>query len=142
MLQRNEAWEVDLMSLVVFLEVSSAKSKKKLGTLQMLHSVGPQGQVSQGWEWVGVNATYDGGFWQWKKARDNGKVWAELTSTNDPDNMRLVARLLKSGWDNGPVPPNVPWFDFDPYEWGDGYEPMEYYGPKGTQKQYARWTHA
>lgn len=128
------------MSLIVFLKLIGLKSKSSLGTLQIYHQVGPQGQVSQGWEWIGINSTVDGGYWEWKKDKDSGKVRAQLTSTTDPDRKRTIASLFNELWNNGPVPPNVPWFYIDPYAYMEEPETlMEYYGPSGKTKQYARW---
>lgn len=128
------------MSLIVFLKLVGVKSKSSLGTLQIYHQVGPQGQVSQGWEWIGINATVDGGYWEWKKDNDSGKVRAELTSTTDPERKRIIASLFNILWNKGSIPPNVPWFYIDPYEYATEPETlMEYYGPSGNTKQYARW---
>jgi hypothetical protein len=128
------------MALVIFLKVLSRKDNKQLGALQMTHQIGPQGQVSQGWEWVGVNATSDGGSWAWKKNNTTGKVSAELTSGIYK---RVVASMFSKEWDKGPLPPNTPWFaDPDIYSYignDDFPNTLEYYGPNGGMNQVAIW---
>jgi len=89
--------------MVVFLGLSSGGQSK--GTVEIDHLEWPGGEVSDNWEWMGGPDGYDGGTWEWGSLY--GKPCMDLTSNLSGG---LVARVFSSKWDNGPVPPNTPWF--------------------------------
>lgn len=115
-----------------FLKVTA--KGKSLGSLQMMYEVWANGQVSQNWEWIGVNGTNDGGTWQWTKS-DTGRTSIELSSNLY---QLTVSRLFASRWNGGAFPPHAPWFTepSSPYEWENV---LEYYGTDGTQQLFAVW---
>lgn len=121
------------MASVTFLKVLTRSDNKMLGTLTMHYWVGPQGQISQGWEWVGVNASTDGGKWYWVKT-DSGKVSVALESGVYN---RVVSNMYAERWNNGAFPPNAPWFvEADPYDWENE---LHHYGPNGSAHFIAIW---
>jgi hypothetical protein len=124
----------DEYSMIVFLNVTSYNGKP-FGTLQMTYFP-PVGEiVSQGWEWIGANATNDGGTWEWNKDEQTFKVSVALTSNL---HKRIVSRMFAQRWNQGSFPPLTPWFIApNAYDWDNE---LEHYGADGNQRYIAIWT--
>jgi hypothetical protein len=76
------------------------------GTLEIDYDVWSNGEASQNWEWMGGPENSDGGTWEWGKGPGNG-IAMNLTSNLSH---QLIGVLHASKWENGPIPPLVPWF--------------------------------
>jgi hypothetical protein len=93
-----------------FLSLTNADSESQ-GTLKIVHTVWPSGDVTQGWTWLtGGPHGLDGGTWTWKDGQADpgrGSIKMDLVSLQTH---RVVGHVFESNWDNGPTPPATPWF--------------------------------